>query len=184
MPAHASRHQPLDSHHRKNYTASMDGIPTVHWSLGQRCQEQLRSNRFFIPHAHEQIAGAFAVRAFFIAVISGCFTLGTFDPVRCFFGNCVNAVAALSADDFAATAVCDPLVVSSAAALCATRNRQVSLHFLMIRLRWCFHAWLYRPETSKPLVTIAVPSGSAQGPVIEFPSPRRHFPINTVRSRT
>jgi hypothetical protein len=146
--------------------------------------EKPRSNRFFIPHAHEQIAGAFAVRAFFIAVISGCFTLGTFDPVRCFFGNCVNAVAALSADDFAATAVCDPLVVSSAAALCATRNRQVSLHFLMIRLRWCFHAWLYRPETSKPLVTIAVPSGSAQGPVIEFPSPRRHFPINTVRSRT
>jgi hypothetical protein len=136
----------------------MDGIPAIHWPLGQRCPEQLprtvaksscekpRSNRFFIPHAHEQIAGAFAVRAFFIAVISGCFTLPTFDPVRYFFGNCVDAVTALSADDFAATAVCDPLVVSGAAALCATRNGQVSLHFLMIRLRWPFQAWLYRLE--------------------------------------
>jgi hypothetical protein len=82
-----------------------------------------RSNRLFVPKAHEEIAGTFAVRAFFIAVISGRFAMDTFDPVQCFVGNCVNAVATLFADDFATTTVCDSSVVTSAATLCTTRNR-------------------------------------------------------------
>ena len=47
----------------------------------------------------------------------------TFDPVKCFVGDCVNAVAALPADDFATTTVRDTLVVASATTLCTTGNR-------------------------------------------------------------
>jgi hypothetical protein len=81
------------------------------------------SNRFCIPKAHEQVASTSAVRAFLIAVISGRFTMDTFDPVRCFVGNRVNAIAPLSTDNFATTTVCDPSVVTSAATLRTTRNR-------------------------------------------------------------
>jgi hypothetical protein len=66
-------------------------------------------------------------------------TLHTFAPIKCFDSNCVNAAAALFAAGFATTTVCVPHVVTSAATLCTTRNRQFSLHLLMIRLCWCFH---------------------------------------------
>ncbi len=82
-----------------------------------------RLNLFFIPQAHEQVASTSAVRTFLIAVISGGFTMDTFDPVKCSVSDCVNAVAALFADDFATTTVCDFPVVTSAATLCTTRNR-------------------------------------------------------------
>src|SRR6202171_1583412 len=83
--------------------------------------------------------GSFAVRAFFIAVISGCLTLRTFAPIKCLDSNCVNAAAALSAAGFATTTVCVAYVVTSAATLCTTRNRQFSFHLLMIRPCWCIH---------------------------------------------
>jgi hypothetical protein len=62
----------------------------------------------------------------------------TFDPIS-FDSNCVCAAAALFAAGFATTSVCDPYVVTSAATLCTTRNRQFSLHLLMIRECWCVH---------------------------------------------
>jgi hypothetical protein len=62
-----------------------------------------------------------------------------FAPIKFFGSNCVNAAAALFAAGFATTAVCDPHVVTSAATLGTTRNRQFSLHLLMIRPRWCIH---------------------------------------------
>jgi hypothetical protein len=99
--------------------------------------DRFRSSRF-IPQAHEEVAGTFAIRAFFIAVISGCLTVCTFDPISC-DSNCVNAAAALFAAGFATTSVCDPYVVTSAATLCTTRNRQFSLHLLMIRPCRCVH---------------------------------------------
>jgi len=42
-----------------------------------------RLNRCFIPQANESITGTFAVRAFLIAVISGCLTVRTFAPIKC-----------------------------------------------------------------------------------------------------
>jgi hypothetical protein len=63
----------------------------------------------------------------------------TFAPIKCFDSNCVNAAAALSAAGFATTTVCVPYVVTSAATLCTTRNRQFSLHLLMIRPGWFIH---------------------------------------------
>jgi hypothetical protein len=54
----------------------------------------------------------------------------TFDPIS-FDSNCVYAAAALFAAGFATTTVCDPHVVTSAATLCTTRNRQFSLHLLI-----------------------------------------------------
>ena len=99
--------------------------------------DRFRSSRF-IPQALEEVAGTFAIRAFFIAVISGCLTVCTFDPISC-DSNCVNAAAALFAAGFATTSVCDPYVVTSAATLCTTRNRQFSLHLLMIRPCRCVH---------------------------------------------
>jgi hypothetical protein len=47
----------------------------------------------------------------------------TVDPVKCFVGDCVYAVAALAADDFATTIVRDTLVVTSATTLRTTGNR-------------------------------------------------------------
>jgi hypothetical protein len=72
---------------------------------------------------HEEVAGAATVRACFIAIIAGRLTMDTFDPVRCFVGSRVNAVAALFAGDFATTTVYDSPVVTSAATLCTTCNR-------------------------------------------------------------
>ena len=88
-----------------------------------------RLNRCFIPQAHEQIASTFAAWAFFIAVISGCLAVRTFDPVRWFGGNCVSTTATLFADGLAATTVGDPHVVTNTTTLGTTGNRQVSLHF-------------------------------------------------------
>jgi hypothetical protein len=91
-------------------------------------------NRCLIPQSHEEITGTLAVRALFIAVISGCLAVCTFAPIRCFDSSCVNATAALFAAGFGTAAVCDPNVVTGAATLGTTRNRQFSLHLLMIRL--------------------------------------------------
>jgi hypothetical protein len=63
----------------------------------------------------------------------------TFAPIKSFDSNCVNAAAALFAAGFATATACDPQVVTSAATLCTTRNRQFSLHLLMIRPCWCVH---------------------------------------------
>lgn len=95
-------------------------------------------HRCFMPQSHEEITSTLAVRALFIAVISGCLAVCTFAPIRC-FGTCVNATAALFAAGFGTTAVYDPHVVTGASTLCTTRNRQFSLHLLMIRLCWCIH---------------------------------------------
>ncbi len=114
-----------------------------------------RLNRCFIPQAHEKIAGTLAVRAFFIAVISGCLTVCTLAPIKYFDSNCVNAAAALFAAGFATTAVCDPHVVTSAATLCTTRNRQFSLHLLMIPPCWCVHC--------------SIRNAARNGPVTKFP---------------
>jgi hypothetical protein len=91
------------------------------------------SNRFCIPEPHEQVASTSAVRAFFIAIISGRFTMDTFDPVRCFVGNRVNAVAALFAEDIATSAVCgDGWVIrngsqssSTVSSRCCSRTRML-----------------------------------------------------------
>ena len=121
-----------------------------------------RLNRCFIPQADEYVAGTFAVRAFLIAVISGCLAVRTFAPIKCFDGNCVNAAAALFAPGFATTTVCDPHAVTGAATLCTTRNRQFSLHLLMIRPCWCVHLFHMgrRPDNgrvTKFLLINAVP---------------------------
>jgi hypothetical protein len=57
----------------------------------------------------------------------------TFGPVKGFGGDGVDSGAPLFADGFGTTAVCHPDVVTNAPALCTRRNRQVSLHSLMIR---------------------------------------------------
>jgi hypothetical protein len=90
-------------------------------------------NRCFIPQACEWIAGTFAFRAFFIAVISCRSTVCTFDPIKFVGGNCVNAATSVFANGFATATICDPHVVTSAATLCATRYRQFSFHLLTIR---------------------------------------------------
>jgi len=92
---------------------------------------EARLNRCFIPQAHESIAGPFAVRAFFIAVISGCLTVRTFAPVKCSGSNGIQAATALIAAGFATTAVHDPHVVTNAATLCTIGNRQFSPHLLV-----------------------------------------------------
>ena len=55
--------------------------------------------------------------------------MGTVDPVRRFGGDGVSAAATLFSDSFAAATVCDPDIVTNTTTVCATRNRQVSLHF-------------------------------------------------------
>jgi hypothetical protein len=94
-------------------------------------------DRCFIRESHEEIAGTLAVRAFFIAEISGCLTVCTFVPIRCFGSASVDAIAPLFAAGFGTTGVCDPHVVTGAATLCTTGNREFSFHLLMIRLCWC-----------------------------------------------
>jgi hypothetical protein len=54
---------------------------------------------FFMPQADEQVASTSAVRAFFIAVLSGVSQMDTFDPVKSSVSDCFNAVAVLFADD-------------------------------------------------------------------------------------
>jgi hypothetical protein len=91
-------------------------------------------HRCFVPESHEEITGTLAVRAFFIAEISGCLAVCTFGPIRCLDSASVNATAALIAAGFGTTGVCDPHVVTGAATLCTTGNREFSFHLLMIRL--------------------------------------------------
>jgi hypothetical protein len=81
------------------------------------------SHRFFTYNPREKVPGTFAFRAFFVAVISGCLTVNAFDPIKVFDGNCVNTAAALLANGFGTTTVCDSHVVTNSAALCTTRNR-------------------------------------------------------------
>jgi hypothetical protein len=98
----------------------------------------VRSNPGLIRKTNEEIAGTFATGALFVAGISGCLAVGTFTPIGGLGSNCVNAVAALFADDFGTTSVCDPNVVAGATALGATGNRQFSFHLPIIRLQWAF----------------------------------------------
>ena len=93
-------------------------------------------HRCFIPESHEEITGTLAVRAFFIAEISGCLAVCAFVPIRYFDSASVNATAALLAAGFGTTGVRDPHVVTGAATLCTTGNREFSFHLLMIRLCW------------------------------------------------
>ena len=81
------------------------------------------SHRFFTGKPHKEIPGTFAFWAFLVPVISGCFTVSAFDPIKVFDGSCVNAGAALFADGFATTTVCDSHVVTNGATLCTTRDR-------------------------------------------------------------
>ena len=94
-------------------------------------------NGCFIPEPHEEIARTLAVRALFIAEISGCLAVCAFAPIRCFDSASVDATAALFAAGFGTAAVRDPHVVTGAATLCTTGNREFSFHLLMIRLCWC-----------------------------------------------
>jgi hypothetical protein len=94
-------------------------------------------HRCFIPESHEEITGTLAVRAFFIAEISGCLAVCTFGPIRCLDSASVDATAALIAAGFGTTGVGDPHVVTGAATLCTTGNREFSFHLRMIRLCWC-----------------------------------------------
>ena len=107
-----------------------------------------RLNGCFSAGADEEIADTFAVRAFRIAVISGCLTGRTFGPIEWLDSHCVNAIAALLAAGFATATVCDSHVVTSAAALSTTRNRQFSLHSLMIRAFAC-------ADETPPRITVA-----------------------------
>ncbi len=95
------------------------------------------SHRCFIRESHEEIAGTLAVRALFIAEIPGCLAVWAFAPIRCLDSASVNATAALFAAGFGTTGVGDPHVVTGAATLCTTGNREFSFHLLMIRLCWC-----------------------------------------------
>ena len=104
--------------------------------LSAKC-DRFRSS-CFASQANELVAGTSAIRTFGIAVISGCLTVYTFDPIGC-DSNCVSAYAALFTAGFATASVCDSHVVAGATALCATRNWQFSLHLLMIRECWCVH---------------------------------------------
>src|SRR5712671_2461991 len=94
-------------------------------------------NGCFIPESHEEITGTLAVRALFVAEISGCLAVCTFAPIRCLDSASVSATAALFAAGFGTTGVCDPHVVTGAATFCTTGNREFSFHLLMIRLCWC-----------------------------------------------
>jgi hypothetical protein len=77
-----------------------------------------------------------ALRAVFIAVISGRFTVRTIFPIGTVRGTCVSAVAAFTGVVFTTTTVCQFTVVTCAAALGAMRNGEISLqHVDMIRPR-------------------------------------------------
>lgn len=68
-------------------------------------------NRSFIRQ-HEHIANAFAVGAFFIAVIPGCLAECTLIPIRCFGSDYVDATTPFRAV-FGTSTVCDPHIVTS-----------------------------------------------------------------------
>ena len=70
------------------------GLEGLGRSVLARHLKVARLNCCLIPETHEQIAGAFAVGAFLIAVISGGLTVGTFGPIECVASNCINAVTA------------------------------------------------------------------------------------------
>jgi hypothetical protein len=120
-----------------NFTCPVTALIRHYQALRKIRLRVARLNSCFIPQSYEEITGTLAVRALFIAVISGCLAECTFAPIRCFDSTCVNATAALLAAGFATTVVYDPHVVTGAATLCTTRNRQFSLHLLMIRPCWC-----------------------------------------------
>ena len=64
-----------------------------------------------------------------------------------------GTAAALLADGFATTTLYDPPVVTSAATVRTTRNRQFSLHLLMIRPCWCVHLFHTGHRAHNDLVT-------------------------------
>jgi hypothetical protein len=71
---------------RKDVEANGRWVLPIHLKVG-------RLNRCFVPEAHEKIAGAFAHRAFFIAVVSGCLAVRTFGPIGCVDRSGINAAA-------------------------------------------------------------------------------------------
>jgi hypothetical protein len=90
----------------------------------------------FFCRAHEKIADTLALRAVFIAVISGRFTMGTIFPIGTVGGTCVSADAAFSGVAFTTTTVGHFTVVTCAPALGAMGNGEISLqHVDMIRPR-------------------------------------------------
>jgi hypothetical protein len=101
--------------------------------VGVLQRENCWSGDGWVLETGEEIAGAFAGGAFFVAEVAGGLALLAFDPVRRLEGGGVGAIAALQRDGFAASGVGDPGVVTHSAACCATGDRQVSLHVLMIR---------------------------------------------------
>jgi hypothetical protein len=103
-----------------------------------------RSSDCFVLQAHEQVADAFAIGAFFVAVVSGGLTERTLAPIGWFGSDCVRATAALLVTGLAAAAVCDTHVVAGATAFCTARNGDLAFHPLMIRLCGC--VYLFHPE--------------------------------------
>ena len=136
---------------KRNYeSVTAEGQSGIHKTRGVAVECHAPClNRCFIPQSREEITGTFAVRALFIAVISGCLAVCTFAPIRCFDSSCVNATAALFAAGFGAASVCHPNIVTGAATLGTTRNRQISLHSLMVRLSWCVHLFHTRLVRSR-----------------------------------
>jgi hypothetical protein len=92
----------------------------------------------------------------------------TLDPVKGFGGDGVDSSAPLFTDGLGTTAVCHPDVVTNSATLCTTRNRQISLHSLMIRPCWCFRVFHTerRPQNSfirhAAVIIRALPACSAK----------------------
>jgi hypothetical protein len=98
------------------------------------------NHRLFCSWAHEQIARALALRAFFIAVISGRLAIRTLFPISVSDSAFVHAVAALSVNRPATTTISESAVVACTAALGAMCHGDFSLqHVQMIRPRWFVH---------------------------------------------
>ena len=85
------------------------------------------NDSLFFSRAHEKIADPLALRAVFIAVISGRLTVWTIFPIATVAGTCVSAVAAFSGDSSTTTTFCHFTVVTRATAMGAMRNGEVSL---------------------------------------------------------
>jgi hypothetical protein len=101
-------------------------MPAV-FGTGQQ-QELVRLNDgLFLCRAHKKIADTLALRAVFIAVISGCLTVGTLFPIATVEGTSVSAVAAFSGDSFGTTTVGHSSVVTRASAFGAMGHGEFSL---------------------------------------------------------
>jgi hypothetical protein len=68
------------------------------------------------------MAGAFAARAFLVAIVAGGVAVETFGPVQGFVGQSVGAGATLPGENFAATTIGNFCVVTNAATFCAACN--------------------------------------------------------------